>query len=178
MEWTGQLFGLRLLETTRTRHHPEVNVRSPIQGPVPRCGAGPVLYGGDGGRTGACRQGPLSSLMVVIRRSHPQASSRSMHAVTIRLRRESPQCILKGRFGSPGGSTEATRARRRSTRPHRESGCWHRAGTLEYRTRDIGDFDLKDRWEFVGTVATEIRDEYVGKFVGKARGNPVRYVNC
>jgi hypothetical protein len=55
---------------------------------------------------------------------------------------------------------------------------WRRAGTLEYRTRDIGDFDLKDRWEFAGAVAPDIRDEYVGRFVGKAKGNPVRYVNC
>ena len=54
---------------------------------------------------------------------------------------------------------------------------WHPAGTLEYKTRDASNFWGSGRWEFEGTVAEDIRDEYVGYSVGRSRQNPIRYVN-
>ncbi len=54
---------------------------------------------------------------------------------------------------------------------------WYPAGTLKYQTRDSSDFWKSGRWEFSGEVAYDIRDEYVGFFVGKAGQNPVRYKN-
>lgn len=54
---------------------------------------------------------------------------------------------------------------------------WHPACTLEYKTRDSSDFRDKNRWEFTGEVAQDIRDEYVGFSVGKGGQNPIRYEN-
>jgi hypothetical protein len=54
---------------------------------------------------------------------------------------------------------------------------WHPAGTLRYRTRDSKDFKSSGRWEFEGSVATDIRDEYIGNSVGMGGQNPIRYKN-
>ena len=54
---------------------------------------------------------------------------------------------------------------------------WFPAGTLAYYTRDASKFREADRWEFKGTVASDIRDEYVGFSVGKGGQNPIRYAN-
>jgi len=54
---------------------------------------------------------------------------------------------------------------------------WLPAGTLEYKTRDEREFATNNRWEFEGTVAHEIRDQYLGKFVGLGGQNPIRYAN-
>ena len=54
---------------------------------------------------------------------------------------------------------------------------WYPAGTLDYQTRDSSGYKSSGRWEFSGEVAQDIRDEYVGFFVGKAGQNPIRYVN-
>ena len=54
---------------------------------------------------------------------------------------------------------------------------WHPAGTLKYKTRDSSEFKTTGRWEFSGSVAKEIRDQYVDFSVGKAGQNPIRYVN-
>jgi hypothetical protein len=54
---------------------------------------------------------------------------------------------------------------------------WHPAGTLKYKYRDSSDPKNIDRWEFSGSIARDIRDEYIGFSVGKAGQNPIRYVN-
>ncbi len=54
---------------------------------------------------------------------------------------------------------------------------WHPAGTLKYNTRDSLHFKESGRWEFSGSMAKDIRDEYIGFSVGKAGQNPIRYVN-
>jgi len=54
---------------------------------------------------------------------------------------------------------------------------WHPAGTMTYRTRDSKGFKSSGRWEFEGTVATDIRDEYIGNSVGMGGQNPIRYKN-
>jgi hypothetical protein len=54
---------------------------------------------------------------------------------------------------------------------------WHPAGTLKYKTRDSSDFKNSGRWEFSGSIAKDIRDEYIDFSVGKAGQNPIRYVN-
>jgi hypothetical protein len=55
---------------------------------------------------------------------------------------------------------------------------WLPACTLEYKTRkDVHDPKYKGRWEFEGSVANDIRDIYVGFFVGKGGQNPIRYRN-
>lgn len=54
---------------------------------------------------------------------------------------------------------------------------WHPAGTLPYKTRDAEGFEKSGRWEFEGTIATEIRDEYIGNSVGLSGQNPIRYMN-
>lgn len=54
---------------------------------------------------------------------------------------------------------------------------WYPAGTLNYKTRDASEFKGSGRWEFSGTVARDIRDEYIDFSVGKAGQNPIRYVN-
>lgn len=54
---------------------------------------------------------------------------------------------------------------------------WYPAGTLKYKTRDSSDFKDSGRWEFSGSVAEDIRDQYVDFSVGKAGQNPIRYVN-
>jgi len=54
---------------------------------------------------------------------------------------------------------------------------WHPAGTLPYKTRDLKAFKGNGRWEFEGTIATEIRDKYIGNFVGLGGQNPIRYQN-
>lgn len=56
---------------------------------------------------------------------------------------------------------------------------WHPAGTLEYRTRhDIDARRDSGRWEFDGSVAEGIRNEYVGFSVGRGGQNPIRYVTA
>jgi hypothetical protein len=54
---------------------------------------------------------------------------------------------------------------------------WYPAGTLKYNTRDSSEFKDSGRWEFSGSIARDIRDEYVDFSVGKAGQNPIRYVN-
>ena len=54
---------------------------------------------------------------------------------------------------------------------------WYPAGTLKYKYRDTSDFKNSGRWEFSGSIAKDIRDEYIGFSVGKAFQNPIRYVN-
>lgn len=54
---------------------------------------------------------------------------------------------------------------------------WYPAGTLEYKTRDTSHFKDSGRWEFSGSIAADIRTEYVGFSVGKAGQNPIRYAN-
>ena len=54
---------------------------------------------------------------------------------------------------------------------------WFPAGTLGYQTRDVAGFKASGRWEFEGTVAIDIRDEYVGNSVGMGGQNPIRYKN-
>jgi hypothetical protein len=54
---------------------------------------------------------------------------------------------------------------------------WHPAGTLKYNTRDSSDFKNSGRWEFSGSIAKDIRGEYIDFSVGKAGQNPIRYVN-
>ena len=54
---------------------------------------------------------------------------------------------------------------------------WYPAGTLKYKTRDSSEFKNSGRWEFSGSIAQDIRDEYVDFSVGKAGQNPIRYVN-
>ena len=54
---------------------------------------------------------------------------------------------------------------------------WYPAGTLTYETRDTEDVNLSGRWEFEGSVAKDIRDEYIGYSVGPSSQNPIRYEN-
>lgn len=54
---------------------------------------------------------------------------------------------------------------------------WLVAGTLEYKTRPSGHLKSSKRWEFRGSVAADIREQYVGYSVGRSGQNPVRYVN-
>jgi len=58
---------------------------------------------------------------------------------------------------------------------------WCKAGTLSYRTRDDSQFRHSGRWEFVGSVAEDIRSKYVNKsvrgYLGRSNQFPVRYVN-
>jgi hypothetical protein len=56
-------------------------------------------------------------------------------------------------------------------------GAWHPAGTLPYRFRGPEDIQRPGRWEFEGEVAADVRDQYVGNFVGKGGQNPIRYAN-
>lgn len=53
---------------------------------------------------------------------------------------------------------------------------WYPAGTLKYTTRESKGFKSSGKWEFSGKVAIDIRNEYVGFFVGKGGQNPIRYV--
>jgi len=55
---------------------------------------------------------------------------------------------------------------------------WYPAGTLSYETRDAENTNIDGRWEFSGKVADDIRDIYVGRFIGKGGQNPIRYVNA
>jgi hypothetical protein len=55
--------------------------------------------------------------------------------------------------------------------------AWLPACTLPYRFRDPRTLNCEGRWEFEGTVASDIRSRYVDKWVGKGGQNPVRYVN-
>ena len=55
--------------------------------------------------------------------------------------------------------------------------AWHPAGTLPYQFRPHDETKRPGRWEFEGEVADDIRDEYVGRFVGKGGQNPIRYAN-
>ena len=52
---------------------------------------------------------------------------------------------------------------------------WHPAGTLAYQTRDSSGFKDSGRWEFEGTVAMGLREEYIGFSVGTGGQNPIRY---
>lgn len=54
---------------------------------------------------------------------------------------------------------------------------WYPAGTLKYKTRDTSHFKDSGRWEFSGSVAKDVRDQYIDFSVGKAGQNPIRYVN-
>ncbi len=55
--------------------------------------------------------------------------------------------------------------------------AWHAAGTLEYKTREVGSNRGSGRWEFVGEVASDVRAKYIDRFVSKGSRNPIRYVN-
>lgn len=55
--------------------------------------------------------------------------------------------------------------------------AWHPAATQEYATRDAESNRGSGRWEFEGDIAVDVRDEYVGRSVGKGGQNPIRYVN-
>lgn len=59
--------------------------------------------------------------------------------------------------------------------------AWYPADTLAYETRDLSDRDKSGRWEFEGSVAEDVHDDYVGKSIrscqGKPSQNPIRYVN-
>jgi hypothetical protein len=54
---------------------------------------------------------------------------------------------------------------------------WFDAGTTEYKTRTI--MNKKNRYEFTGKVATEIRDFFIGKSVSRyykrGEANPIKY---
>jgi len=52
---------------------------------------------------------------------------------------------------------------------------WHPAGTYTYNTRPQKDVNVAGRWEFVGSIAYDIRDYYVGHFVGMGGQNPIKY---
>ena len=55
---------------------------------------------------------------------------------------------------------------------------WYPVGTLKYRTRPDSDvLRYPKRWEFEGSIAHDLRDEYVGFSVGKCGHNPIRYRN-
>jgi|SRR5688572_2738284 len=54
---------------------------------------------------------------------------------------------------------------------------WYPAGTLKYKTRDTSHFKNSGRWEFSGSIAKDVREEYIEFSVGKAGQNPIRYVN-
>ena len=54
---------------------------------------------------------------------------------------------------------------------------WFPGGTLGYYTRDASKFRGTGRWEFKGSVANDIRDQYVGFSIGKGGQNPIRYAN-
>ena len=56
--------------------------------------------------------------------------------------------------------------------------AWYPAGTLEYKTREVGANRGSRRWEFEGEVASDARRKYVGLYVGKGGQNPIRYVNA
>jgi hypothetical protein len=55
--------------------------------------------------------------------------------------------------------------------------AWHPAATLEYATRDAEANRGSRRWEFEGDIADDVRENYVGRSVGKGGQNPIRYVN-
>ena len=55
--------------------------------------------------------------------------------------------------------------------------AWHQAATLEYATRDAEANRGNGRWEFEGDIAEDVRDDYVGRSVGRGGQNPIRYVN-
>jgi len=63
-----------------------------------------------------------------------------------------------------------------------EIESWHPAATTPYLTRDAAQLRTSGRREFVGAVAHEIRDGYVGRSVAAAfrQGlqNPIAYINC
>jgi hypothetical protein len=56
--------------------------------------------------------------------------------------------------------------------------AWHPAGTLPYQFRPHDEIKRPGRWEFQGEVADDIRDGYVGNFVGKGGQNPIRYAHA
>lgn len=60
---------------------------------------------------------------------------------------------------------------------------WEKSPVDESVVSDLRRFDrieskAKYRWTFMGTVATDIRHQFVGKAVGMKSQNPVRWVNC
>jgi hypothetical protein len=57
---------------------------------------------------------------------------------------------------------------------------WHPAGTTSYMNQRFIDPILKNRFEFVGHVASAgIRDKYIEKMLPQRHGqNPIRYFNC
>jgi len=63
-----------------------------------------------------------------------------------------------------------------------EIKTWHKAGTLEYRTRPRDDVDVPNRCEFSGKVSEKLSAKYKGRSVGhyfsKGAQLPYTYVNC
>ena len=55
---------------------------------------------------------------------------------------------------------------------------WHPAGTLEYQTLDASGYKNSGKWEVSGSVAQEIRDEYIGFSLGKGVQKGFRYANA
>jgi hypothetical protein len=63
-----------------------------------------------------------------------------------------------------------------------EIETWHKAGTLEYRTRSRDDVDAPNRCEFSGKVSEQISAKYKGglveRYLSKGARLPFTYVNC
>jgi hypothetical protein len=63
-----------------------------------------------------------------------------------------------------------------------EIEAWHKAGTLEYRTRSRPDVDAAGRWEFSGHVSEQLSAKYKGGSVdhhfSQGAQSPVKYLNC
>jgi hypothetical protein len=63
-----------------------------------------------------------------------------------------------------------------------EIESWHSAATTSYTTRDAAKLTRNGRREFLGRVANDIRDAYVGRSVAaqfrQGLQSPVVYVNC
>lgn len=57
---------------------------------------------------------------------------------------------------------------------------WHPELSTEYKNRQMKHTKLKNRFEFVGKVASDdIREKYVGKQMPEMHAqNPIRYYNC
>jgi hypothetical protein len=63
-----------------------------------------------------------------------------------------------------------------------EIEAWHKAGTLEYRTRSREDVERPHRWEFSGKVSEQLSAKYKGgsveRLFSKGAQSPYTYVNC
>jgi hypothetical protein len=57
---------------------------------------------------------------------------------------------------------------------------WYPAGETKYKERQFDAADLKNRYEFIGRVATnKVREKYLDRRMPERHyGNPIRYYNC